>query len=156
MRMTWMAAMATTALVAGSAMAQQVDILSGGVGAGDRAMIEAQQNNYALKLVFSGQGGAYLAGVNVEMKDSKGATVLSTVTDGPILLVKLPAGTYMLTATASGIVKTQKVTVGHSLRTLQLNYPIHDDPELTDEQGTYLPKAASSMDGAYTPLNSAQ
>lgn len=150
MRMKWMA-LTATALMSTAALAQApvndtgIPVLSGGVGSSDRAMIESQQNSYALKLVFSGQGGAFLSGVNV-MLANKSGTVLSTVTDGPILLASPPAGTYTMTATAQGITKTMKVTVGSSLRTYQISFPITDDAELTGSDGTYLPKARSSMD----------
>jgi|GEM_PF-3233040 len=155
MRTQWMALMTATALMSSAVFAQEttasgIPLLSGGVGGSDRAMIESQQSSYALKLVFSGQGGAFLSDVNVTLADKAGNTVLSTVTDGPILLVSPPAGTYKMTATASGIVKTQNVIAGKSLRTYQISFPIADDAELTGQDGTYLPKAASHMDGYYT------
>jgi hypothetical protein len=156
MRTTFLSLMTATALISGAAFAQMetpaadngVPVLSGGVGSSDRAMIEAQQANYRLKLVFSGQGGAYLSDVNVTLADKSGGTVVSTVTDGPILLLSPPAGTYKVTAVASGIEKTLSVTAGASgLKTYQINFPIRDDAELTDGNGVYLPKA--SGDGMY-------
>ena len=163
MRTQWMALLTATALISSAAAAQDSSgfaVLSGGVGANDREMIEAQQHNYSLKLVFSGQGGAFLSGVNVSLADKSGSTVLSSVTDGPILLAAAPAGTYKMTATAQGITKSMNVTAGKSLRTYQISFPISDDPELTDSDGSYLPKAASSMDNynrapvGYAPSNS--
>lgn len=157
MRNHWKALMAATALISSAAFAQapagDIRILSGGVGASDRAMIESQQNSYALKLVFSGQGGAFLAGVHVTLADKDGTTIVSTVTDGPILLVAPPAGTYTMTAVASGIEKRQSVTAGSALRTYQISFPIRDDEELTSPDGTYLPKAASALDNSsyYAP-----
>lgn len=161
MRIYLIGLMTATALVTSAATAQPlsyqtapasgsnaggIPVLSGGVGQSDRAMIESQQANYPLKLVFSGQGGAFLSGVNVQLADKSGNTVLSTITDGPILLASPPAGTYKMTATANGISKSQNVTVGKATKTYQIAFPIQDDAELTDSDGTYLPKAASRLD----------
>lgn len=149
MRMYWKALLSATALISTAAVAQGaagIPTLSGGVGSSDRAMIESQQNSYALKLVYSGQGGAYLSGVQVTLADKGGNTVLSTVTDGPILLISPPAGNYSVTSSIGGHSKTQSVTAGSSLRTYQISFPISDDPELTSTDGTYLPKAASPVD----------
>jgi hypothetical protein len=130
-----------------------VPVLSGGVGASDRAMIESQQQNYSLKLVYSGQGGAFLSDVNVNVYNKAGEQVLSTVTNGPILLAKLPAGTYKVTSIASGIEKSQNITVAdNGLKTVQVSYPIQDDPELTAQDGTYLPKSPSPAPTYYAPV----
>lgn len=142
MRNFLMALGAGTALISTMALAQGVPVLSGGVGSVDRAQIEAQQNNYALKLVYSGQGGAFLAGVQVTLTDSAGAPVLATVTDGPILLASPPAGVYTLTSSVNGIEKSQKVTVGKELRTYNIVLPVKDDDDLTAPDGSYLPRAA--------------
>ena len=157
MRNHWLALAATTALISSVAFAQVttpqgIPVLSGGVGSSDRAAIEAQQSSYALKLVYSGQGGAFLSGVNVSLTDKHGATILSTITDGPILLTTPPAGTYKLTSTVNGIVKTQNVTAGTSLKTYQISFPIKDDDDLTSPDGVYLPKAASPLDNGYVPV----
>lgn len=145
MRTQWMALMTATALLSSAALAQtNVAVLSGGVGMSDRAMIESQQHSYTLKIVYSGQGGAFLSGVNTTLADKAGNTVVSTVTDGPILLMAPSAGTYTLTSTANGITKTQKVTAGSGLRTYQISFPISDDPELTGMDGTYLPKSGDA------------
>lgn len=155
MRTTWMVAGIAAALLATSAPAQAGDIpvLTGGVGASDRAALAAQENQYALKLVYSGEGGAYLASVHTQLLDASGAKLLSVMTEGPILLLNPPAGTYTLLSTASGIEQRQQVTVGSGHKTYQIRFPIKDNPELTDEQGTYLPKAQAPM--AVRPFGSA-
>ncbi len=156
MRTQWMALMTATALISSVAFAQptttahDVPVLSGGVGMSDRAMIESQQSNYALKMVFSGQGGAFLSGVNVMLTDKTGNTVVSAITDGPILLVSPPAGSYKMSATVNGITKTRTVVAGKGLKTYQISFPISDDAELTTPDGTYLPKAAAPIDSYYS------
>jgi len=149
MRNYVLALMTATALISSAALAQTpasangIAVLSGGVGYSDRAHIEAQQGNYALKLVFSGQGGAFLSGVNVTLADRAGNVVLSTITDGPILLANPPAGTYKMTAMVEGLEKTLNVTAGKKPKTYQISFPISDDAELTDADGTYRPQAAT-------------
>ncbi|TAE83075.1 MAG: hypothetical protein EAY76_01900 [Alphaproteobacteria bacterium] len=69
-------------------------VLSGGVGEESRAIIQQMQSQYPLKMVFTGQGGAYVSGVMVTIMDKHNNEVLSTVTEGPILLVNIPKGNY--------------------------------------------------------------
>jgi hypothetical protein len=88
--------------------------LSGGVGDEQRTAIKDAARNYALELEFV-QGGkaprAFLSGVKVEIKDSSGHTVLSTLADGPLLLAKLPSGSYSITATHMGSSESKSVVV---------------------------------------------
>ncbi|TAE34485.1 MAG: hypothetical protein EAY65_02345 [Alphaproteobacteria bacterium] len=70
-------------------------VLSGGVGEESRATIQQMQSRYPLKMVFTGQGGAYVSGVMVTIMDKHNNEVLSTVTEGPILLVNIPKGNYI-------------------------------------------------------------
>lgn len=153
MRLSILALLTATALST-AALAQEIPVLSGGVGLSDRAEIEAQQHNYHLKLVFSGQGGAFLAGVLVNLTDKAGNSVLSAVTDGPILLSSPPAGTYKMTASVQGVEKTLNVTVpATGLKTYQIGFPIRDDDDLTDANGVYRPRAQSTLDYVPSPVD---
>jgi hypothetical protein len=53
----------------------------------------------------------FLSGVNVTIKDQQGNTVLSTVSDGPILLARIPPGRYTVTATAQDQVEAKQRNV---------------------------------------------
>ena len=53
---------------------------------------------YSLKLVFARASGAYLSGVQVEILDQNGNTVLKKKAKGPWLYVKLPTGIYRVVA----------------------------------------------------------
>ncbi len=144
--------LAATALISTAALAE-VPMLSGGVGKVERAQIEAQQGDYDTKLVFSGQGGAFVANVQVDVTDKSGASVASILTDGPILLLQLPAGTYHVHAATRNHEKSFNVTVsGKGLKTVNTVFPIKDNAELTDSNGAYLPKEAP--DGSYVPSDS--
>ena len=117
------AAALSTAAVAGEAQMSNlppeqkqgsIAYLSGGVGDEQRTAIKDAARNYALELEFV-QGTTaprpFLSGVNVEIKDSSAHTVLSTIADGPLLLAKLPSGSYSITATNMGSAESKSVTV---------------------------------------------
>ncbi|HUX25339.1 MAG TPA: carboxypeptidase-like regulatory domain-containing protein [Burkholderiales bacterium] len=89
-----------------------VSFITGGVGLDESAALKAAQKDYALSLLFvQTQRGEYLADVKVSIKDHAGETVLEAVSDGPMLLAKLPAGSYTVRAEHEGkvLVKTVRV-----------------------------------------------
>jgi hypothetical protein len=85
----------------------------GGVGDADQKAIKAQAPQHHLMLTFALSTGAYLADVDVQIRDSKGATVLSTKCGGPIMLVDLPsAGTWNVTAQSNGQTRNRQISAG--------------------------------------------
>ena len=56
---------------------------------------------YPLSMIFS-QSGHYLANVPVDIRDKFGHSVLHAVSDGPIMLFRLPAGEYCVIAQMNG------------------------------------------------------
>jgi hypothetical protein len=86
--------------------------ISGGVGKAERDRLEAMSRDYNFKMQMATSGGAFVSDVNVKIKDAKGNVVLETVTDGPLLMAKLPTGKYTVTASKFGETKTQTVQVG--------------------------------------------
>ncbi|OZI76005.1 MULTISPECIES: carboxypeptidase-like regulatory domain-containing protein [Bordetella] len=126
-RMAAALAAGSLALAAGVAAAQtssalpavqqqgSVQYITGGVGIDESEAIKAASNRYPLALTFaSREGGAYLASVQVTITDAQGNTVLDTATDGPYLLVKLPAGRYKVSARFNDKEQTRQVSVsGH-------------------------------------------
>lgn len=91
-----------------------VQFVTGGIGLDESTSMKAAQKDYSLSMVFAkrrdGQND-YTADIPVTITDSKGATVLQTTTGGPYLLVKLPPGTYKITATNDGKTMTRQATV---------------------------------------------
>lgn len=86
--------------------------LSGGVGADETAAIKAETSRYALTLLFAAKSDgndAYLASIPVSIQNSRGTQVLSTVTDGPYLLVNLVPGSYKVSASYAGIERTLNI-----------------------------------------------
>ena len=96
------------ALFSGAAAAQplpmneQGDVrwICGGVGAADREALAKMEPGTSLKLVFAaGQRGAYLADVGVILSDREGKRpALKFVAEGPICLIRAPAGRYHIEA----------------------------------------------------------
>ena len=77
--------------------------ISGGIGATEAAAMKEEAKDYPLSMVFSAdKDNEYLADIRVTIKDKAGKEVLNTVSDGPIMLVKLPAGEYKVAADAKG------------------------------------------------------
>jgi hypothetical protein len=96
-------------------MQGSIRYVTGGIGKDESDAMKAMESNYSLSLTFAVQrdGKAeYLANVPVTIRDGKGNTVFSLDNDGPYLLVALPAGSYDVSASHGGQVKSHHVTVG--------------------------------------------
>ncbi len=98
-----------------------VSYISGGIGSDQVTAMKAAAKDYALMLTCAQNTGDYLANVKVSITDKSGKTVLDTVTDGPILLVKLSPGQYRIGADSNGVTvnKTVQISAGH---TAKLNF----------------------------------
>jgi hypothetical protein len=104
----------------------KVQYVSGGIAVSGMRAIDAEEHAYNLKMLFvGGADGEYLADVAVNIKDSKGNTLLSTTAEGPVLLVKMPPGHYTVsTKTSNGAMLTRHVKVGDDhLASYVLRYP---------------------------------
>jgi hypothetical protein len=101
-------ATAATMLMQNAALPQpktegDITYLSGGIGKPESTAMKAEARHYPLSMIFSGnKDNEYLADVHVTIKDHTGKDVLSTVSEGPIMLVRLPAGSYTVIAEANG------------------------------------------------------
>ena len=130
MRWLGLAAMVFAPLAMAQASPEKVitqhgaSFISGGVGIDSEERLKAREKEFNLKLVFILVEGNYLADIAVAIKDAKGKAVIEHVADGPFLMVRLPAGAYVVTATHDGAVHTRKVAVRNErLRTEYLRWP---------------------------------
>lgn len=90
----------------------EVTYLCGGVGEQEQAYMKQQAKSYDMMLTFATRGGAYLANVDVDIRDSKGNDVLQANCDGPMMLVDLPrSGTYRVRAEAAGYTQNRTIKV---------------------------------------------
>ena len=115
-------AVALALVLAGAAFAQDglpplqtsggVSYMTGGVGLDESAAIKAAEKDFNLSLLFAqNKRGEYLADVKVSIMDKAGKTVLKVVSDGPMLLVRLPAGAYKVSANHEGNTLVKSVQV---------------------------------------------
>ena len=91
--------------------AADIPYISGGVGADEREEFAAKEAEYNLKIVVAETSGDYLADVKVVIESASKDRVLETVMEGPILLAKLPPGTYTIRATSGRNRLTQTVSI---------------------------------------------
>ena len=86
--------------------------VSGGIGEGEIAALEAQRDKYSLWVITAAKvSGAYLADVRVRITDAKKAVVLDHTMAGPWLLVDLPLGRYEVEASYQGQSLTRPTTI---------------------------------------------
>lgn len=93
-----------------------VPYLTGGVGEDESMQILARAKDFNLKLVFAEKAGAYLADVELVVVDTKGHAVLAVKSAGPLLLARLPAGSYRAKATFDGQVQQKAFAVSAKRR----------------------------------------
>ena len=92
-----------------------VTYLCGGIGEEESTYMKQEAKGYDLMLTFATRSGAYLADVDVDIRDAGGNTVLQLACDSPILLVDLPkGGTYKVRAETAGYTQNRTVKVAGS------------------------------------------
>jgi hypothetical protein len=96
-----------------SGPATDVQVLSGGVGEGERKQLESQAREHNLKLVFTMSTGNYLAEVPFQIERG-GKVIAEETAKGPWAFVKLPPGSYTVKATYEGKTLNRKVNVPKS------------------------------------------
>lgn len=93
--------------------------LSGGIGSDQSAAFKSAMHHYPLSLEFARQsadGNEYLANVPVKIADMHGTPLLSIRTRGPFMLVSIPAGRYLVTASHGGNTERRTVDIGKTTR----------------------------------------
>ena len=101
-----------------------VPAVSGGVSLNARDNLRSHTPDHNVKMVFALNTGNYVSDVHVKVTNSSGKVVIDDVSNGPWLFTKLPAGSYMATATYNGKPVTQRFSVGRSgVRTASFRWP---------------------------------
>jgi hypothetical protein len=91
-----------------------VTYVSGGIGREEAQTFAAALSQYPLALEFAArhQGHqAFLAQVHTTVCLPQGHVLLDTWSQGPFLLVKLPSGDYLVSATYAGSTLTHRIRV---------------------------------------------
>ena len=96
-----------------------VTYVSGGIGQDESDAMKAAASRYSLAIEMAAPASPraqYVADVKIEIRDQRGATVLSTISDGPILLANLRPGRYTVNATKNGASQQRDIVVGSGAR----------------------------------------
>ena len=94
-----------------------VTYVTGGIGKDESDAMKQAASRYSLAIEMSSPAGPraeYVADVKIDIRDQQGKTVLSTTSDGPILLAKLPPGRYTVNASKNGTSQQRDIVVGSS------------------------------------------
>ncbi|SCX74390.1 carboxypeptidase-like regulatory domain-containing protein [Variovorax sp. EL159] len=105
--------------------AGSVRYVCGGIGSDESTAMRAAMKDHPLALLFSRADGAYMANVAVAIKggDANTAAALALRANGPICLIDLPAGRYVIDVTApGGESKSETVTVGSGSKTASFRF----------------------------------
>jgi hypothetical protein len=122
--LVFLSAFAAAALAAADALPPErsqgsVTYVSGGIGKDESDAMKEAASRYSLAIEMASPASPraeYVADVKIDIRDQRGATVLSTVSDGPILLANLPPGRYTVTATKNGASQQRDIVVGSGAR----------------------------------------
>ena len=102
-----------------------VSYVSGGIGSDEAEALRQAAADYPLTLELAAAAGGprdeYISDARVAIRDSQGAPVLETRT-GPLLLVRLPAGTYDVDVDWNGAHRHETVQVGGHPRHLLVEF----------------------------------
>lgn len=94
----------------------------GGIGSDESTAMRSAMKSHPLSLLFARADGAYLASVAVEIRGAQGASGLSLRADGPVCLVDLPAGAYIVEATFEGRTQRRELTLGGGPKTADFRF----------------------------------
>ena len=79
--------------------------------------IKGRAGKFPVMLVFAWTEGSYLSDVNVQVLNGKGHRLLSLSNLGPLVLIDLPKGDYMINVERNGKPQSRRVNVGSNTRT---------------------------------------
>jgi hypothetical protein len=124
-------------LAAGNAFAQaplprqhavgSVSYVTGGIGSEEAQAMRDASADYPLTLELAAASGGprdeYISNADVRILDGQGSVVLDTRTQGPFLLVRLPAGTYAVDVEWSGVRRQKTIEIGERRQHLLVEFP---------------------------------
>jgi opacity protein-like surface antigen len=92
-----------------------VTYVSGGIGKDESDAMKQAASRYSLIIEMASPASPraqYVADVKIDIRDQRGATVLSVTSDGPFLLANLPPGRYTVNAAKNGTTQQRNIVVG--------------------------------------------
>jgi len=94
-----------------------ISYVSGGIGFDERKALNTVGKDYSLKLIFARVGGAYVAMVDVTIRDNRERIVFKAMSRGPWLYADLPSGAYTVIAESKGDRLEKEITIDNSTQT---------------------------------------
>ena len=88
-----------------------VTLVSGGIGVDSQQRLMALEPQFNLKLVFTLVEGNYVSDVNVSLRNAAGKVVVEHLADGPLMMAKLPAGSYSVHAVYESKTVVRKINL---------------------------------------------
>jgi hypothetical protein len=104
--------LATHAEMPGVQTQNGIDYVAGGIGKEQADAMKVAAQEYDLMLTFATDGGKYLAGIDLQIEEMNGNTLLNPVSEGPLFLADLPVGRYKITAVRQGASQVRIVDIG--------------------------------------------
>lgn len=95
-----------------------VTYISGGIGTDEIITMKRLAKEYPLEITLmqkTENGIGYFANVSVKLSNMNGTVLLDVATDGPILLINLPNGKYLITLEQDGVVKTKHIIMRNKI-----------------------------------------
>jgi hypothetical protein len=109
-----------------------IEYLCGGVSDEEMSAVNSQRGNANTALLFTaGAHGEYLADVGVTIRAANrkaDPAVVTFTSQGPLCLLKLPAGKYRVEASHHGSTISRDLTIDSSLKQTTFNWPKAPDP----------------------------
>jgi hypothetical protein len=106
-----------------------VTYITGGIGEDEQQMLEAVKPEYNLHIMSASMNGAFVGDAQVLITRGNGEQTeeMLNVVAGPLLYVKLPAGSYSLLASLGEQTKRQNFTIGVKRKTarVHLGWNVH-------------------------------
>ena len=107
---------------ASSAPQATIPWLSGGIGDDARDEMRKAAASYNVLIVFSDRQGSYLADIPFAVAGRNGQEVVAGVSEGPLLYIKLPAGSYKVSVKIDGVWQNRQIQAGPAGRPVRVNF----------------------------------
>lgn len=101
--------------------------LSGGIGDEARDEMRKVQGEYNVLIVFSRRQGSYMANIPFAVSAAKEREILSGISEGPLLYLRLPAGSYRVSAKIDGAWQSQNARAGTPASPVRLMFVGHEE-----------------------------
>ncbi|MGV0949637.1 MAG: hypothetical protein ACOYB3_03125 [Azonexus sp.] len=93
---------------------EQMPWMSGGVSYEARDEMRRAAAAYNVHLMFSNRQGSYLADIPFTVSKPNGRELYSGVSEGPLLYLKLPPGSYQIAVQLDGVWQNRRIRAGTS------------------------------------------